>query len=83
MQRPFRVPGGWLGVALVTLAPLCCAALLLIVSLRGENADPRQALVVCLAILSGIALYFGRRKTAGARLDTSTESTESNFEILV
>ena len=64
LHRPFRVPGGWLGLVLVTGAPLCCAVLLLILSLRGESADLHQVLVVCLAIISGIALYFGRRKAA-------------------
>ena len=62
--RPFRIPGGWVGVALVTIAPMLCAILLVFVSLSGEDADPKQALIVALAIITGIGLYFARRKRA-------------------
>lgn len=62
MPRPFRVPGGWVGVILVTLAPMCCATLLLITSLSGENADPRQAMVVGGVIISGAGIFLARRK---------------------
>jgi hypothetical protein len=62
MERPFRIPGGWTGVVLVTLAPLGCAAFLLASTLRDPDSDPRQLLVVAAAIASGAALYFVRRK---------------------
>ena len=62
--RPFRVPGGWMGVALVTVAPMLCAILLVAVSVTGEDADPKQALIVILVIASGIGLYFLRRRRA-------------------
>jgi amino acid transporter len=62
--RPFRIPGGWVGVALVTIAPMLCAILLVLVSLSGEDADSKQALIVALAIITGIGLYFARRKHA-------------------
>jgi amino acid transporter len=65
--RPFRIPGGWLGVALVTIAPMLCAILLVVVSLSGEEADPKQALIVILVIISGIGLYFARKKHAQQR----------------
>jgi amino acid transporter len=60
--RPFRIPGGWVAIALVTIAPMLCAGLLVIVSLSGEDADPKQALIVIVVIISGIGLYFARRK---------------------
>lgn len=63
MARPFRVPGGWLGIALITLAPMCCAGVVLITSLSDKSADLRQTLIVIGVIASGIALYFTRRET--------------------
>jgi len=63
-QRPFRIPGGWAGVALVTLAPMICAALLVFVSLSGEDADPKQAVIVAFVIITGIGLYYARKKHA-------------------
>ena len=63
MERPFRIPGGWAGVVLVTLAPLGCAGFLLVSTLRDPDSDPRQLLIVAAAIASGAALYFVRRKT--------------------
>jgi amino acid transporter len=62
MARPFCIPGGWIAVALVTLAPICCAGLLLISSVTGENADSRQAMVVPGVMISGVALFLARRK---------------------
>ena len=62
LRRPFRVPAGWLGILLVTLAPLACAIVLLAVSLTGADADPKQAMIVAGVIVTGIALYFFQRK---------------------
>jgi amino acid transporter len=70
MERPFRIPGGWAGVVLVTLAPLGCAGFLLVSTLRDPESDPRQLLVVATAIASGIALYVVRRKYQRATSDT-------------
>lgn len=68
MPRPFRVPGGWFGIALVTLAPVCCATVVLIASLTDKTADPRQALVVCGVIASGIVLYYARHRSVKERM---------------
>ena len=62
MSRPFRIPGGWFGVIVITLAPMCCAALLLVTSVTGENADPRQAMVVVGVIISGVLLFLVKRR---------------------
>jgi len=62
LRRPFRVPGGWIGILLVTLAPALCAIALLAVTLTGEQADPKQAIIVAGVIVTGIALYFFQRK---------------------
>lgn len=65
LERPFRVPGGWLGVTLISLAPMCFAAVVLWASF--SDTDPRQALVVLAAIASGVVLYFVRRRSAKRR----------------
>ena len=61
MCRPFRIPGNWFGVIVITLAPMCCAALLLVTSVTGEHADPRQAMVVIGVIISGVLLFLAKR----------------------
>ena len=61
LARPFRIPGGWPGVVLVALAPMSCGALLVITSVRSESAEPRQALIVIGAMLSGILLFVIKR----------------------
>jgi len=61
MKRPFRVPGGWFGLVLVTLAPMSCAAVVVAASLYGDDADTRQPLIVAVLIFSGTLLYFARR----------------------
>ncbi len=63
-SRPFRIPGGWPILLLITIAPICFALLVFLASFQGEDADPRQALIVCGVILSGIIIYFTRRHTA-------------------
>jgi len=62
MSRPFRIPGGWFGVIVITLAPMCCAVLLLVTSVTGENANPRQAMVVVGVIISGVLLFLVKRR---------------------
>jgi len=66
MPRPFRVPGGWLGVALTALAPLSCVAVLIFASFQAEGGNTRQLLIVCGAIISGVAVYFIRRPKAAS-----------------
>jgi amino acid transporter len=73
LRRPFRVPGGWVSIALVTVAPMLCAVVLLFVSLTGEDADPKQAAIVAAVIVTGIALYFARRKKAASEPPEITE----------
>jgi amino acid transporter len=60
--RPFRVPGGWFGLALVTIAPMGCALLVAAATFRKEDVNTRQALVVPVLMLSGVVLYFLRRR---------------------
>jgi hypothetical protein len=61
MKRPFRIPGGWLSLVLVTLAPMFLLALVLVTSLSGEDADPRQALILCGVVLAGVGIYMAKR----------------------
>jgi amino acid transporter len=71
MSRPFRIPGGWPGVILVALAPLSCGALLVITSVRSESAEPRQALIVIGAMLSGVLLFVVKRRRRNSKSSLS------------
>jgi amino acid transporter len=62
--RAFAVPGGWLGIAYVCLAPLGVAAAVLLASFREEHSHAGQFLVVAGILLSGVALYLARRSRA-------------------
>ncbi len=73
MPRPFRVPGGLLVLVLMTIAPMCLAAIVVAASFSDEGVDVRQLAVVALAIASGPALYAVRRaKAARTRGDAKT-----------
>ncbi|MBI4749723.1 MAG: APC family permease [Acidobacteria bacterium] len=61
MNRPFRVPGGWPGVVAVAVLPMGMAAVVAVASFAEESARI-QLLIVAGALLSGIGLYFLRRK---------------------
>lgn len=62
MPRPFKIPGGWFVATLLALAPIGFASVVLIATLSDAEADLRQVYVVAAAMLSGIVLYFLRRK---------------------
>ncbi|MDQ3651789.1 MAG: APC family permease, partial [Acidobacteriota bacterium] len=64
MPRPFRVPGGWPVLVLMTLTPMSFAVAVVAATFTDPEADPRQAAIVVIAILSGIALYYLRRRKA-------------------
>jgi len=66
-HRSFQVPGGWLGLAYVCVAPFAFAALLLFATLRDWRSYPVQLFVVAAVAAVGVALYFIRRKMAAAR----------------
>lgn len=57
MERPFRVPGGWLGVLLATTSPMCFALVVAVASVSGRRADLWQAGVVLVLLLMGTLLY--------------------------
>ena len=63
-DRPFRVPGGWWGLAYVCLAPCTFGGVVLFATLRDWRAVPQQMLVVGLIAISGVLLYFIRRRLA-------------------
>jgi amino acid transporter len=62
MPRPFKIPGGWAVVILLTIAPMAFASVVLFATLSDPEADLRQIYIVVAAILSGVVLYFLRRK---------------------
>ncbi|MGH9343108.1 MAG: APC family permease [Terriglobia bacterium] len=63
MERPFRVPGGWPGLILITVSPMALAAVVAVESLRGVHTGIYQLLVIPAMILSGIWLYYGKRRS--------------------
>lgn len=70
-HRSFRIPGGWLGLGYVCLAPFAFAALLLFAILRDWRSYPGQLFVVGVVVAFGIALYLVRRKVAETRSASS------------
>ena len=63
-ERAFAVPGGWLGIAYVCIAPLGVAAAVLLAGLREEESHAGQFLVVGGVLASGVVLYLARRPRA-------------------
>lgn len=64
MKRPFKIKGGWLVLILLTISPTIFASIVLFATLSDPEADYRQILVVVIAMMSGIVLYFLRKKSA-------------------
>ena len=75
--RSFRIPGGWWGLSYVCLAFSFAASVLLVVTLREWRSYLGQLLVVGITIISGVLLYFARRKVAvpDRRLAWNSSST--------
>lgn len=65
LERPFRVPGGWPVLILITISPMTLAAAVGVESLRGVHTGLYQLLVIPAMILSGVWLYVRRRGAAG------------------
>ena len=63
-QRSFKVPGGWLGLVYVCVAPFAFATVLLYATLREWRDFPGQLFVVAAVAAGGMVLYLLRRKTA-------------------
>jgi amino acid transporter len=62
--RIFRVPGGWLGLGYVGLAPFTFAMLVLFAAFRDWRTFRGQLLVVGILEMCGWGLYWARRKRA-------------------
>jgi amino acid transporter len=62
--RPFRIPGGRLGLAWVCLAPLAIVAGVLYSAVRDADSYAPQLLAIGGVAVSGIALYLLRRNVA-------------------
>ena len=63
-HRPFRVPGGSWGLTCLCLAPLVVAIAVLIAIVRDGDSYGPQLLLIAAVSVSGVALYFTRRKRA-------------------
>ncbi len=56
MKRPFKVPGGWFGVILITLLPACVIGLAIYSTYKEEGSSFLISSLIALA--SGVAAYF-------------------------
>ena len=64
--RSFRVPGGWVGVAYVCIVPMAFVGVVAAETLRDWRAYPVQLVVIAGIAVSGVALYYARRRHATA-----------------
>jgi amino acid transporter len=62
LPRPFKIRGGWPVLILITLAPMSFAAAIIWATFSDPETDLRHVGVVLIGLLSGIILYFVRRK---------------------
>ena len=63
MERPFRVPGGKIGLALVVICPLLVICVVFWASVK-DAAAKTQLLIVAFLIASGPVVYLLRRRFA-------------------
>ena len=62
MPRPFRIAGGLPVLILLTLAPMSFALTVIYATLTDSETNPRHLGIVLIGLLSGVALYFLRKK---------------------
>ncbi len=67
LARPFRIPGGTVGLCLVACAPLCVIVVVLLAILRDTATNARQLWLAGLMAASGSLLYVLRRKQVQRR----------------
>jgi len=80
MARPFRVPGGRIGLALAVVLPMLVIAIVAWASVKDEAART-QLMVVTGLILSGPVVYLLRRRFAAARqIEPAAEKTDVAVE---
>jgi amino acid transporter len=63
LPRPFKIRGGWFILVLITIAPMSFAATVIYATLTAADVDLWQVGVVVVGLLSGVVLYFLRKKT--------------------
>ena len=78
VHRNFRVPGGWWGMAYVCVTPFTFVVLVLFATLRDWESFPGQLVVVGVVALSGLVLYFVRRRAATLRSGEGFEPLENS-----
>ena len=63
-RRSFRVPCGWLGMGYVCVTPFAFAIVVLFATLHDWRSFRGQLFAVGIVLVSGVVLYFVRRKIA-------------------
>ncbi len=62
LPRPFKIRGGWTVLILITISPMLFALTVIYATLTDQTTDLRHLGIVGLALLSGVVLYFFRKK---------------------
>ena len=65
LERPFKIPGGWLGLTLMTCALAAFALACLTFTLVGREESWKQVAIVAAMLLTGPLAFFVERKFAG------------------
>jgi amino acid transporter len=63
MERPFMIRGGIPFLIVLTILPTAFAAIVVWATLTDPETDIRHLYIVAIGLVSGVALYFIRRKT--------------------
>ncbi len=64
LERPFKIPGGWIAVTIIILLPMFCGAVLLYATLHDETSLG-QILLIGGIVLTGPGLYALRQNGQG------------------
>ncbi|MGH9356480.1 MAG: APC family permease, partial [Terriglobia bacterium] len=62
LKRPFRVPGGRLGLLLVTVCPMSFASVVVFSAVTGGSSALWQLSLAALFVLAGMPVYLSRRR---------------------
>jgi amino acid transporter len=66
LERPFKIPGGWPGLTLMTCVLAAFALACLIFTLMGQDESWKQVAIVGVMLLSGPLAYFAGKKVRGS-----------------
>ena len=74
----FRVPGGWMGLAYVCITPFLVNIFVLRATLRDWRSFQGPLLLVALSVITGVTLFFWRRRHNAARFTCASSPITSD-----